>query len=355
VKPRPLGVGVVGLGNAAQHHLPALLSLPEVRVLAFADLDPQRLKSRSEHFRVKAAFGDYRKLLEHPGIDVVAILTPPGSHLEIAMAAMEAGKHILLEKPIAARLDEANILCERARRFPGKVCVAYNLRFLPQVQRIRQLVGSGRLGSIEILRCFASSPRMLGLEPPAHRGDRAQGGGSVIELGVHHYDLWSYLLGSSVADMTAVSRNVFMHDQSAVVTARMSCGTLATTCLSLCAAEQYEVEILGSAARARGSLYQYDGLEVLETGAMAGDFRVRAAGLGRAIAGFPNALRALRHAGIFRESFRGLWRHLISCIREDREPEPDLKAGFDSLAAAVAASEAALQSAEFPVSGLPRR
>ena len=128
MKRPPLGVGVIGLGDAAGHHLPALLSLPEARLLAMADVNRERLRDRSERFQVKAAFDDYRRLLDHPGVDIVAILTPPAFHLEMALAAMEAGKHILLEKPITTTLDEATILCEKARRYEGKICVAYNLR-----------------------------------------------------------------------------------------------------------------------------------------------------------------------------------------------------------------------------------
>jgi predicted dehydrogenase len=335
-----LGVGVIGLGDAASHHLPALVSLPDARLLAVSDVNRRRLTDRSDRFHIKAAFDDYRRLLDHPGIDVVAILTPPAFHLEMTLAAMQAGKHILLEKPITATLDEANILCQKARGFPGKICVAYNLRFARQVQLLRQVLETGRLGTIEILRCFASTPSMLGSNRPLHRGDRAQGGGSVIELGVHHYDLWSYLLDSKVADVTAVTRNEFMHDQSAVVAGRMANGTLVTTCISLCAAEQYEVELLGSAGRARGCLYRYDGFEVLQTGETAGGLRARAAGLGRSISGFPHAVRALRHGGDFLESFRELWKHLLASIHNDLSPGPDLQAGLDSLSVAVAVSNA---------------
>ena len=118
-------------------------------------------------------------------------------------------------------------------------------------------------------------------------------------------------------------------------------GVLVSTCVSLCAAEQYEVEEIGSGGRARRSLYRYDGFEVLKTGETAADARARVAGLRRSLSGSPNAVRALRHGGDFLESFRELWRHLATCIREDRAPEPDLKAGVDSLAVAVAVSKAA--------------
>ena len=269
MKSPPFGVGLIGMGYAGTLHAPAVLSLPEARLLAVADVDDKRLADAAAR-GVKATFADYRQLLEFPGIDVVGILTPPASHLEITLAAMEAGKHVVLEKPITATLEDAVLLLEKSRGYKVKVCVAYNLRFLRSIRALRQLLREGRLGEIEILHCLASTPQMLTPDGPGHRRDRTLGGGSVIELGVHHYDLWAHLLGSRVAEVSGKSRNISMHDQSSVICGRMTCGALVNTSISLCAAEQYEVEILGSKARAGGSLYRYDGLEMVETHHLAG-------------------------------------------------------------------------------------
>ena len=164
----------------------------------------------------------------------------------------------------------------------------------------------------------------------------------MIELGVHHYDLWSHLLGASIESVHAMSRSERFHDQSTVVTARMACGSLATTCVSLCGADQYQVEVIGSKARATASLLRYDGLEVVAAGSRGGVGAVKMAALARAVRDLPYAIRSSRHGGTFRASFYGLWDHLADAIVHDFQPEPGLRAGRSSLAAAIASSRASL-------------
>ncbi len=347
---QPLGVGLIGLGYAADFHLPAVLSLPEVRLVAVADLNENRRNAYASRHPGRS-FCDYRKLLEHPAVELVGILTPPASHLEIALAAISAGKHILLEKPITPTLDEAHRLLAVAGSSASKICVAYILRFVRQIRMMRELVRSGALGEIEILRCVASTPEMLSPAGPGHRRDRAQGGGSVIELGVHHYDLWAHLLDSQVLEVNAFSRSLQMHDQSTVVSARMTCGTLATTSVSLCAADQYEVEVLGSRARAGASLFHFDGLEVSGAGQAANQGARRIRQLLRGVQELPYALRARRVGGTFRYAFRELWRHLAEAVNRDRLPEPGLRAGLESLAVAIASSQASLTGGTIRVTG----
>jgi len=345
-----LGVGLVGLGYAADFHLPAVLSLPEVRLVAVTDRDRARLDAHAGRHPGRA-FRDYRALVDHPEVDIVGILTPPTSHLEIALAAMAAGKHILIEKPITATLEEADRLLAASSRSSSKICVAYVLRFMRQIRRMRALIRAGELGEIEILRCLASTPEMLSPLAPSHRRDRTQGGGSIIELGVHHYDLWAHLLDSRVADVSALSRSIHMHDQSTVVAARMSCGTLASTCVSLGAADQYQVDALGSRARASASLFRYDGFEMVAAGRSSRQARLRMERLLAGVRELPNALRVRAHGGTFRDSFRELWKHLVESIAADTAPEPGLRAGRDSLAAAIASSRASLTGETVAVAG----
>jgi predicted dehydrogenase len=316
------------------------MGLKAARLLAVADIDSTRLAAMAQRYGVKAAFQDYRRLLEFPGVDIVAILTPPAAHAEMALAAMDAGKHIVLEKPIAVNLAEAELLLARSRRCGSKICVAYTLRFVRQIQRLRQLLQTGRLGNIEVVRCLASMPLLLEPGVGEHHKSPADGWGSVIELGVHHYDLWTHLLGSQVAEVGGLSRNEALPQQSAIIAGRMTCGTLVTTCMSLCAADQYEVEVLGSKGRARATLYKYDGLELTSRNEMAGDWRVRAAGIWRTLAELPAALHAQREGGTFLESFWGLWRHLLHAVEHGLRPEPGLEDGLESLRVGVAAAAA---------------
>lgn len=100
-------VALVGLGYASDFHLPAVLSHPALRLVAVCDRDRGRLAAVARRFAVEAV-SDPRQLLDRSDIDVVGILTPPTSHLEIAIPALASGKHLILEKPITATLDEAD-------------------------------------------------------------------------------------------------------------------------------------------------------------------------------------------------------------------------------------------------------
>jgi predicted dehydrogenase len=339
-KKMTLGVGVIGLGYAAGYHLPALASLPQVRLTVFADIDRRRLEEAGRRYGVKTLSEDYHALLCRPDVEVVAILTPPASHVEIALEALEAGKHILLEKPIASNLADARLLLEKARPSRSKVTVAYPLRFLHQIGQLRRVLKAGELGEVELLRCSASTPVLLSPDAPKHHRARAEGGGGALELGVHHYDLWSHLLDSSVSEISATGRSGAGQDQTTVVTGRMTCGALATTCICLCGAEQYEVEAIGSQARARANLFRYDGLELSPAGRMAGDPQARLSELWRSLAGLPRGLAAYRYGGTFNQSFREQWINFLHAVVHDQRPQPDLENGLSSLQVAIAATRA---------------
>ena len=142
----PLSIGLIGCGYAAEIHLDALRDLPHAKVVAVADIEESARRAIAQRGGGLPMFDDYRALLDQPGIDVVAILTPPYMHLEMATAAFDAGKHVMLEKPITGNLEEADQLLERAARSSAKVIVGYNLRFHPQLQEAQRCIREGGLG-----------------------------------------------------------------------------------------------------------------------------------------------------------------------------------------------------------------
>src|SRR5947208_1988702 len=100
-KPRPISLGLIGCGwVTAERHMPALRSLPEGRVLAVADINPDRLKQVADRFNIERRYTDFRALLKDPDIEAVGVCTPPGFHVEPALATLETGKHLFIEKPL---------------------------------------------------------------------------------------------------------------------------------------------------------------------------------------------------------------------------------------------------------------
>jgi predicted dehydrogenase len=349
-----LAVGLIGCGYAAEIHLAALRTLPDARVVAIADIDESARRAIAAHDGALQTFADYRALLEHPAIDVVAILTPPYLHLEMAGAALDAGKHVLVEKPITRDLEEADRLVELAGRSPKKVIVGYQLRFHRQLQEARRRVREGALGQVAFVRGVASSTYQFGRRFPEYRRRRDLGGGVLIELAVHHFDLWRYLLGEEVAEIVATSRAINGEDTTATVTARMASGVLVTSAFSGYAAEQHEIEIYGDRGRIRASIYRFDGFDLIPTGVYEGHPVRRLRRFVEALGRVAPAVRASRQGGVFLASIRSLWQHFVEAIRNDAAVAPDLEDGRRSLQVALAAVRSADSGQVVRVNDAPR-
>jgi len=211
---------IVGCGEVGdQKHLRALTDVAEVQVIAVVDCDAGRLAAASARHCIAARYGSVPELLERPGIEAVGVCVPPAQHAAVVEAVLAAGKHVLVEKPLALSAADASRMIDAANRAPNKVLVGFHMRWHRLIRQTREVVRSGRLGTIESIRVTWFSPREdEGL--PEWRWRRESGGGALVEIGVHCYDLWRFLLDVEVEEVYAVSRSANRDDESAVVTAR---------------------------------------------------------------------------------------------------------------------------------------
>ncbi|MBI4522962.1 MAG: Gfo/Idh/MocA family oxidoreductase [Deltaproteobacteria bacterium] len=331
-------LGIIGCGKVAwERHLPALLRLPEIRVVATVDPITARSNALGERFGAQHRLSDYRALLELPGIDAVAVLTPTASHAEIGVAALDAGKHLLMEKPVALSLAGCDQLIERAVRSPSKVVVGFNLRWHRLVRRARAFLDSGALGRIKVIRCAYTHDR-TGETAPDWHCKLELGGGVTLNEAVHHFDLWRYLTGSDVDQVFSYGNpSQYYEEETCVINGRMSDGALATGVFTLRTAPNSEVEIYGELGRLYLSLYRFDGLEFYPHSIYGGNFMDRLKKTLAAIASLPEAVPILRRGGDFQATFFGLWRHFVDCILLDRPSQSTLEDGKASLRVALAA------------------
>jgi predicted dehydrogenase len=337
----PISIGVIGCGYAAEMHLPAICSLKEGRLTALADSNPGRLQALASRYVVERRHLDWRELIHDPANQVIAVLTPPHLHFEMTLEAVRLGKHVMVEKPLVADLTEADRLIEETSSCRAKIIIAFNLRFHRQIRQLYELIRDGSLGNIEFVRGVATSPSALRENFPEYRRKRDLGGGVVIDLAVHYYDLWEHLLDTQLQHVTAMSRSAEGDDTTAFVGGRTASGILVSAEFSLKATEQHEIEVYGDRARARASLYRFDGLRVFALGTHEGDTVHRLRHLCDAATRLPEALRAASAGGVFLDSFRQQWRYFLDCIRYDRPIHPGLIEGRRSLAIALTAVRAA--------------
>lgn len=188
-----LQIGVIGAGSISDMHLGAYSKNENVEIYAVCDVNEERAKEKAEKYQVSKHYGDYRDLLQDSAIDAVSICTWNNAHAKIAIAALEAGKHVLVEKPLTMTVDEAEKVAEAAKKSGKKLQVGFVRRYASNTRFLKELIDGGELG--ELYYAKTSSIRRLG-NPGGWFADKERsGGGPVIDIGIHVIDLCWYLMG----------------------------------------------------------------------------------------------------------------------------------------------------------------
>lgn len=338
-----LRIGIVGAGRATRTlHLPALQAVPGAHVVALADPDRRALQQASQEFPIGKGVADYRILLEDPTIEAIAICVPASGHMEIALAALEADKHVFIEKPLALTLEECDRLIERAVGLPRTVMVGFNTRWHRLARQARTLFRQGHVGTLEVVRSVLTSCHS---DPPEWRKRRASGGGVLLEMAMHHFDLWRYLLGEEIEEISAQARSGTWEDEAAAVTARLSSGALVSATFAECTSQNNVIEIYGRAGSMNISFYRFDGLETATTSEIPGNLPGRVRNLMQFGKELPKAIATMRRGGEWSQSYVEEWRHFVTAARTGRAAECGLEDGWRALAVALAAMESAAMRA----------
>ena len=187
------GLCVIGCGSFARTFSNAIQGeLGEID-LYFASRDPARADAFAAEFRGADSFGSYQSAVSDPRVEALYICTPHNLHLEHTKLAAGAGKHILLEKPLARTTEEANAIVRTAREASVTLMVAENYRFMPPVLAARNMVDRGDLGSLRLIQMQEDYP----FQPTEWRNDaEMNGGGVLIDGGIHKASLLAYLAGN---------------------------------------------------------------------------------------------------------------------------------------------------------------
>lgn len=200
-------VAVVGAGAIGQDHLASFGLHPAATVVAIAEASPKRGREAAEKFGVPEVVQDYRVLLARADIDVVSIAVPNYLHARVALDALRAGKHVMLDKPMATNARDATKLVAEAGRRGVLFMVGQNFRFNQETQTAKQIVGAGSLG--EVYHAKTSWSRRSGIPRIGSwfTQKRFAGGGCTYDIGVHALDRCLYLMGEF--DAAAVSGRTF--------------------------------------------------------------------------------------------------------------------------------------------------
>lgn len=196
---KKLRVGIIGCGGIANSkHFPALKSqFDNAEMVAFCDVIEERaIKAANEYGIVGAkTYIDYKELLNDKSIDVVHVCTPNRSHSEITVAALEAGKHVMCEKPMAINSEEARKMLEAAKRTGKKLTIGYQNRFRADTLLLKDIIDDGKLGDIYYAQAHAIRRRAVPTWG-VFLNEYEQGGGPLIDIGTHALDLTLYMMNN---------------------------------------------------------------------------------------------------------------------------------------------------------------
>jgi len=184
-------VGIIGCGGIANgKHMPNLAKIKEVEMVAFCDIIEEKAVKAAAKFGTEDAktYVDYKELLEDASIDVVHVCTPNRSHSFISVDAMEAGKHVMCEKPMAKTYADAKAMLEASQRTGRKRTIGYQQRWRPESLYLKEICDAGELGEIYYARAIALRRRAVPTWG-VFLNEYEQGGGPLIDIGTHALDL----------------------------------------------------------------------------------------------------------------------------------------------------------------------
>lgn len=239
-----LGCGDIGILRAA-----ALARTPGAHLTVACDVDPSKARAAAARAGAAAVTGDWRAAVTRPDVDAVIVSTPPRLHLEMCVAAFEAGKDVLCEKPLARSPEECRAIVAAAERAGRRVATGFNYRFYPSFARARELLDSGIVGDLDHVRAYGGYSATSHNQPWVHDAGTV-GGGALRDIGIHLIDLTRDFLGD-VAEVTgAASGGIWRYpgcEDNGVAVLRSAAGRIATVQASWTEWRRYQfrIELVG--------------------------------------------------------------------------------------------------------------
>ena len=192
---KKLKIGIIGCGGIANgKHMPSLKKLDNAEMVAFCDIIEERAQKAAEEYGIEGAkvYTDYKELLKDETIDVIHVCTPNRSHSFITVDSLEAGKHVMCEKPMAKTYAEAQKMLDAAKRTGKKLTIGYQIRNTAEAEYVKAACDNGELGEIYFAKAHAIRRRAVPTWG-VFLNEEEQGGGPLIDIGTHALDitLWT--------------------------------------------------------------------------------------------------------------------------------------------------------------------
>ena len=207
-----LRIGMIGAGRIAAHNCNSINAHPDARVVAVADSSRERGEALQNEFAIESVHTNADDLLADDSIDAVSIAVPNAFHAPLAIAALRAGKHVMLDKPFTTNYPEAVKVAEVARETGLTFMVSMNMRFRKETQTVKAMIGRGDLGDIYHAKAYwlrrSGIPRL----GTWFGSKKLAGGGVLLDIGVHLLDLALYLMDNfEIESVSGITHRTFGH------------------------------------------------------------------------------------------------------------------------------------------------
>jgi len=236
-----VGVGIIGVGKMGRIHADNIATrVPDARLVAVSDLVESAAREVASKHSVENVFIDYLRLIENREVQAVVVCVPTSQKLQIVKAALERGKHVFCEKPIALTLHDADQVLRASQKTPAKFQPGYQRRFDPVHVKLKAIVDKGEVGEVVLVRSNTRDP----LPDPAKWPDLKASGGIFLDTCTHDYDVVRWLSGAEVNRVMAEGSPRSLLDQHTVISnLGLANGALAQVDASRMATYGYDVRV----------------------------------------------------------------------------------------------------------------
>ena len=196
---KTIGIGIIGAGFARTTQIPGFRDCMGARVIAIASKHKERAETVAKEFDIPNVHADWREIVERDDVDLVSVVTPPSTHMEMTLAALENGKAVLCEKPMAMNVAEARRMVEAAKSAGVLALIDHELRFLKSRRTMRSMLMNGAIGTVRHCHyAFRSDYRGALDRPWDWWSDETMGGGTLGAIGSHVIDTFRWMLGAEI-------------------------------------------------------------------------------------------------------------------------------------------------------------
>lgn len=227
----PIGFGIVGCGMIAGFHAKAIADIRGANIVALFDAAPQYAEKLAKSLGNCAVYGNYDEFLKHPGLDIVNICTPSGAHMDAAVGAANAGKHVVVEKPLEITLKRCDKIINACKKNKVKLATILPSRFSPANMALKKAIDAGRFGKLTLGDTYVKWYRSQEYyDSGGWRGTwKLDGGGAYMNQAIHNVDLLYWLMGD-VAEVSGIT-DTLAHERievedTGVATVRFKNGAL---------------------------------------------------------------------------------------------------------------------------------